>query len=47
VDSEVLAPPVESKKVNKNGVGGDWEIVNETTSNGDAWIRQRFQPLLT
>jgi hypothetical protein len=47
VDSEVLAAPLDSEKVNENWVGGDWEIVNETTSKGDAWIRQRAQPLLT
>jgi hypothetical protein len=28
-------------------VGADWEIVNETKSKGDAWIRQRAKPLLT
>jgi hypothetical protein len=47
VDSEVLAAPVDSQKVNENWVDADWEIVNETTSKGDAWIRQRAQPLLT
>jgi hypothetical protein len=47
VDSEVLAAPVDSENVNENGVGGAWEIINETTSEGDAWIRQRDQPLLT
>ena len=35
VDSEALAAPVDSEKV------------NETTSKGDVWIRQRAQPLLT
>ena len=38
LDSEVLAAPVHSEKVNENGVGGDWEIVKETSSKGDAWI---------
>jgi len=47
VDSEVLAAPVDLEKVNEICVGGDWEIVNETTPKGDAWIRQRAQPLLT
>jgi hypothetical protein len=47
VDSEVLAAPVDSEKGNKNWVDGDWEIVNETSSVGDARIRQRAQPLLT
>jgi hypothetical protein len=43
----VLAAPVNSEKVNQNGVGAEWEIVNETTSKSDAWTRQRTQPLLT
>jgi len=47
VDSEVLAAPVDLENINENGVGGDWEIINETTSKGDVWIRQRAQPLLT
>jgi hypothetical protein len=47
VDSEVLADHVDSKKVNENCVGGDWEIINETSSKGDKWILQRVQPLLT
>jgi len=47
VDSEVLAAPVHSEKVNENWVGAEWEIVNETTSKGDAWIRQRAQPLVS
>jgi hypothetical protein len=47
VDSEVLAAPVNSEKVNENFVGADSEIVNETSTKGDAWIRQRAQPLLT
>ena len=33
--------------VNKNWVSADCEIVSETTSKGDAWIRQHTQPLLT
>jgi len=47
VDSEVLAAPVDSENVIENGVGADWEIVNETTSKGDAWTHQHAQPLLT
>jgi hypothetical protein len=43
----MLAAPVNLENVNKNGVGAEWEIVNETTSKGDAWIRQCAQPLLT
>jgi hypothetical protein len=47
VDSEALAAPVDSEKVNENRVGADWEIITETLSKGDAWIRKRSQPLLT
>jgi hypothetical protein len=47
VDSEMLAAPVGSDKVNENWVGVNWKIINETTSEGDAWIPQRAQPLLT
>jgi hypothetical protein len=47
VDSEALAGPVDSEKVNENWDGADWEIINEKPSKGDAWIRKRSQPLLT
>jgi hypothetical protein len=47
VDSDVLAAPVDSEKVNENGVDGDWEIVNKTSSKGDKWILQRAKPLWT
>jgi hypothetical protein len=47
VDSKVLAAPVDSENVNENWVGGDWEIVKETSSKGDKWILQRAQPQLT
>jgi hypothetical protein len=47
VYSEVLAAPVDSENVNENRVCADWEIVNETTSKGDAWICQGAQPRLT
>jgi len=47
VYSEAVAAPVESEKLNENGVGGDREIVNETSSKGDKCILQRAQPLLT
>jgi hypothetical protein len=46
VHSEALAAPVDSEKVNENWVGADWEIINETYSKGDAWIRESTQPLL-
>ena len=47
MDSEELEAPVDLEKVNKNGVGADWEIITESASKGDAWIRKRSQPLLT
>jgi hypothetical protein len=47
MDSEVVAAPVDSEKGNKNWIGGDWEIINETSSKGDARIRQHAQPLVT
>jgi len=43
----MVAAPVDLEKVNENGVGGDWEIVNETSSKCDKWILQRAQHLLT
>jgi hypothetical protein len=46
VYSEALATPVDSEKFNKNGVGADSEIINETPSTGDVWIRESTQPLL-
>jgi hypothetical protein len=46
VYSEALAAPVDSEKFNKNGVGADSEIINETPSTGDAWICESTQPLL-
>jgi hypothetical protein len=47
LDSEELAVPIDTEKVNKNRVGADWEIITETPSKGDAWIWKRSQPLLT
>ena len=47
MDSEELAVPVDSEKVNENRVDADWEILIETPSKGDAWIWKRSQPLLT
>jgi len=32
MDSEMLAAPVNSEKVNENRVGAEWEIINEITS---------------
>jgi len=47
VDSEVLAAPIDSEKVNEKWVGGALEIINDTSSKGDKWILQRGHPLLT
>jgi len=46
VDSEVLAAPVDWKKVNENWVAADSEIIIETALKGDTWIRKCSQPLL-
>jgi hypothetical protein len=40
VDLVELIALVDSEKVNKNGVGADWEIITETSSTDDAWIRK-------
>jgi hypothetical protein len=47
VDSEILADPVDSEKINANLVAADSEIITQTSSKGDAWIRKRSHPLLT
>jgi hypothetical protein len=47
MDSKAFAAPVDSDKVNKNGVAADSEIITKTTSKGEAWIRQHSQPLMT
>jgi hypothetical protein len=44
VHLEALAAPIESGKVNENLVGANWEIINETSAKGDAWICQRPKP---
>jgi hypothetical protein len=31
--------------INENRVPGDSQIINETASTGDAWIRQRKEPM--
>jgi hypothetical protein len=38
---------VDSDKVNENWSTTDLEIINQTASTCDAWIRQRSQHLLT
>ena len=45
MDSEALAAPFDLEMVNKNGVGADSEIIKETPSIGDAWIRGSTEPL--
>jgi len=47
VDSSTLAAPFDLEIVNENRVAAYSELVTETLSKGDAWIRQRSQPLLT
>jgi hypothetical protein len=47
VDSSALPTPVDLEKGNENWATTVSEIVNETDFEGDAWIRQRPQPLLT
>ena len=39
--------PVDSVIVTENGVVADLEIVDETASEADAWLRMRAQSLLT
>jgi hypothetical protein len=46
MDSEALAAPFDLENNNKNGVGADSEISNETPSISDAWIRESTRPLL-
>jgi hypothetical protein len=38
MDSEELAAPVDSEKVNENGVGANWKIITETPSKGNTWM---------
>jgi hypothetical protein len=46
MDSSARPTPVDFEKVNENWATTVFEIVNETDSKGDLWIRQRPQPLL-
>jgi len=44
----ISAPnPIDLETVNENLATSVFEIVNETDFKGDAWIRQRQQPVLT
>ena len=47
VDSSARPTPVDIQKVNEIWATIVSEIINESDSEGDAWIRQRAQPLLT
>jgi hypothetical protein len=39
VDSAAQTAPVDLEIVNENSVIADSEIINETSSKGDAWIQ--------
>jgi hypothetical protein len=45
VDSEARPTPVDLEKANENWATTVSEILNETHFEGDAWIRQRLEPL--
>jgi hypothetical protein len=45
MDSTAQTALMDSEIINENRVAVDLEILNETTSTGDAWIRQRKKPL--
>ena len=47
LDSSTHPTPVDLEKVNENWATTVSEIINETDSEGEAWIRQHPQPLLT
>ena len=47
LDLSVRKIPGDSVIVTENGVAAALEIVNETASKADAWIRMRAQSLLT
>jgi hypothetical protein len=47
MDSTEQRAPLGSEIINENRVPAYSEIINETTSTGDAWIRQRKEPLWT
>ena len=44
MDSTAQTAPVDSEIINENWVTVDLEILNETASTDDAWIRQRKRP---
>jgi hypothetical protein len=45
MDSKAQSAHVPSEIIHKNLVAVDLEIINETASTGDAWIRQHNQTL--
>ena len=47
MDSSASQAPVDLETVNETWAIIVSEIINETESKGDAWIRHRQQPLLT
>jgi len=47
MDSSARPAPGELEKFNEKWGGANWEIIKETTSKGDTWIRQPAQPLST
>ena len=47
MDSSSHTAHVDSQIVKENGEAVDSEIITETASIGDIWIRHRLQPLLT
>jgi len=44
MDSTAQRAHVGFEIINKNSVAAESEIMNETASTGDAWIRHRKQP---
>jgi hypothetical protein len=45
VDSTAQRAHVGYEIINKNRVAVESEIINENASTGDAWIRQRKEPM--
>jgi hypothetical protein len=44
MDSSVHTTPVDSEIVNENGVATTSEIITQTVSGADTWIRQAHNP---
>jgi hypothetical protein len=45
MDSRAQRALVGYEIINKNSVAAESEIINETASTGDAWIRQHKEPM--